>query len=77
MEIFTAWVTTMFTIRKIDYTVAMAFVTIMVEVWWLRSAESGFLMYSVRGDSRSISCEIFVISVDFDVLPPQHLFELL
>jgi hypothetical protein len=32
MEIFTAWVTQMFMIQKIGYTVATAFVTMMVEV---------------------------------------------
>jgi hypothetical protein len=31
MEFFTVWVTQIFTIRKISYTVAMAFVTIIVE----------------------------------------------
>ncbi len=45
MEIFTAWVTQIFTIHEIGYTVAMAFVAIMVEAWWLRSAKSWFLMY--------------------------------
>ncbi len=54
MKNFTVWVTQMFTIRKIGYTVAMAFVTIMVEVWWLQSAESGFLMNTIKIGLRRI-----------------------
>jgi hypothetical protein len=38
----------MFTSHQIGYDVENAFVTINVEIWWLQSAESGFLMYVNR-----------------------------
>ncbi len=34
----------LFISQQIGYNVEMAFVTINVEIWWLQSAESGFLM---------------------------------
>ncbi len=34
------------------------------------------MVYSVRGEAQGISCEIVLICVDSDVLPPQHPFEL-
>jgi hypothetical protein len=44
MTKFTGWVTKMFTFRKNDYTVAMAFATNIVEIQWLPLRKIGFLM---------------------------------
>ncbi len=44
MTKFTGWVTEMFTFRENGYTVAMAFVTKIVEIQWLPLTKNGFLM---------------------------------
>jgi len=51
MEYATGWVAKKVTSHQIVYCIAYHSVNIMVETQWLRSADSGFLMYDVHGDS--------------------------
>ncbi len=57
MTMFTAWVTAMFTFHKNGLTVAMVFVTIIVEIWWLRLTKTGFLMFVLHKPDNSTKLE--------------------